>query len=174
MKVESPEFTEAEIDGFVTDYFEDERRGLIRRLEKIVEETDALVPAIQGREQTPDDSWSAVETLAHMATTAQFFGWLVHEVVTKKEIDVDIVGMIKLRDIVTNDAADLPPKDLAGQVRQNIERTIHFIKDVPYDDLRVRFQYVGRELTAEDVIRIPLSAHLESHIRQMKAGLTSV
>ena len=85
MKLESTEFTEADIDGFVSDYFDLERELLIGRLQAIIEKTEALVPDIEASGETPGDAWNARETLAHMATTVQFMAGLAHEISTKKK-----------------------------------------------------------------------------------------
>lgn len=171
MKIESIEFTEADIDSFITDYFELERKQLIERLGSIIEETEALVSSIEGRSESAEEEWSATETLAHIAISARFFGWLVHEIATKKEVAADIVELLKLRDVAGVDAAQLPPDVLAKQVRENIERTIAFIEKVPYEDLRTTIEYVGRNMTAEDLLRIPYITHLEDHVDQIRKAL---
>lgn len=172
MKIESTEFTEDDIYGFVSQYFELERKNLIRRLEAVADETDALVPAIEERSESAEREWSAIETLAHMAISAQFFGWLVHEVVTK-DFEGDVHEMLRLRDVAGSDAAQLSPDVLAKQVRDNIERTVAFIEKVPYDDLRVSIRYGGREMTAEDALRISYINHLEDHVDQIRKAIGS-
>lgn len=171
MKVESPEFTEADIAGFLTDYYEHERGLLITRLERIMEETEALIPSIKSQTASNGDSWNAVETLAHMATSSQFFGWLANEVSQKGDETGDPIEMIRMRDIVGNQAAELPVEELAKLLQENLERTIKFIEKVPYEDLRKSFNFVGTRLSGEDLIRIPLCAHLESHIEQAREAL---
>lgn len=173
MKIESTEFTEEDIGGFLTQYFEVERNHLTARLKAIVEETDALVSSIEARSESAEREWSAIETLAHMALTARFFGWLVHEIATKKEVESDILDMLKLRDVAGTDAARLPPDELAKQVRENIRRTIAFLETVPYDDLRTPIKYVGRDMTAEDLLRITYCGHLEDHVDQIRKAIGS-
>lgn len=171
MKVESPSFTQKDVAGFLTDYYENERRLLISRIQKIIEDTEALLPSITDQGKTNGDSWNALETLAHMATTSQFFGWLASEVSKKGDETGDPLEMIKMRDIVGNQAVELPIGELAKQLRENLERTIKFIGKVGYEDLRKTFNFVGHRLSGEDVIRIPLCGHLESHIEQIREAL---
>lgn len=169
MKIESTQFTEADINSFITDYFEHERKQLITRLRKIIEDTETLIPSIQDRSEPAEESWSAGETLAHMVISAQFFGWLIHEIVAKNPAVADqIFEMLKMRDVAGNDAARLPADTLAKQLRETIENTIEFISNVTVDDLRTSIKYISRELTAEDVVRIPLCGHLEEHIDQIR------
>lgn len=171
MKVESPQFTEQDVRGFVTDYFEHERALLIGRLEDVVEQTDKLAARIVETAAPESDSWRPAETLAHMVTSAGYFGWLIYQVASKKGDVGDVLGMLKMRDVVSNDAAQSPPETLAKQLRESIERTIGFVRSVPYEDLRTTFDYVGMPMSAEDVIRIPLCSHLESHIEQIRSAL---
>jgi hypothetical protein len=171
MKVESPQFTAEEIQGFVTDYFDHEKALLVDRLRNIVDEVDSLASSVPDGSTGDDVSWSPVETLAHMVTSSQYFGWLAHQVASKKEELGDILEMLKLRDVVSGEAAQLPVETLNKQFRQNIERTIRFIEKTPYEALRTKFDYVGLELSVEDLIRIPLCSHLESHIEQIRASL---
>lgn len=170
MKLESIEFTDETIDGFIGDYFESERKLLIDRLRRVLDETDELAPSIKPSD-SPDNSWNAVETLAHMATTAQFFGWLASHVASKKEMEGSLTEMLKLRDVVSNDAAQMPVEELVNELRKNLEQTISFLETVGYDDLRTPFQYVGRTMTGEDLIRVPLCAHLESHVAQIREAV---
>lgn len=171
MKIESSEFTEEDIGGFTTDYFDLERKHLIARLKKIADETDALVPTIEARTDSAEQEWSAVETLAHMAMSAQFFGWLVHQLATQKEIEGDINELLKLRDVTLVEGAKLPVDVLGKQLRENIERTIEFLEKVPYDDLRNSVRYGGREMTGEDTLRISYINHLEDHLDQIRKTL---
>ena len=171
MKVESPSFTEKDVAGFLTDYYEHERNLLVARLRKIIEDADALLPSIRDQGETNGDSWNALETLAHMATSSQFFGWLANEVSKKGDLTGDPLETIKMRDIVGNQAVELPIEELAGQLRENLERTIKFVEKVDYESLRRTFNFVGHQLSGEDVIRIPLCGHMENHIEQIREAL---
>lgn len=172
MKLESLEFTDEDIAGFLTDYFDTERQLHIARLRKIIDDAESLVPAIEGRNLDGGDDWNAVETLAHMVSTAQFFGWLANEVATKKVVEGNITEMLKLRDIVITDASQQAPEALVKDLRENIERTIGFLEKVDWPDLRTPVDYVGFQMTGEDFIRLPLCGHLEGHLEQIKAALS--
>lgn len=170
MKTESQGFTREDIAGFVTDYLEHERASLIARLRQVLDEVDALIGQVSKGADASDDSWNPVEVLAHMATSSQYFGWLAHKVATKQDIG-DVLPMIQMRDNVTADAAQLGAAALTEQLRQSVERTIGFLERTDPMNLRTTFDYVGIQMTAEDVIRIPLCSHLESHVQQMSQTL---
>lgn len=170
MRVESPEFTEADVRSFVTDYYERERNILIERLRRIPDEVDSLVNRIEGRKKNDREDWGAGEILAHMASSAQYFGWLTHQAATKQDVG-DILQMIRLRDVAIGDLSQQAPDELAKQLRESVERTIEFLEKVPYEDLRRTFDYVGLPMSGEDLIRIPLCSHLEGHIDQIEESL---
>jgi len=167
MKDESTGFTREDVQAIVSDYFGHEKEKLVDRLKKIADDVDELTASITSQGGSPAE-WSPVETLAHMVTSSQYFGWLAHQVAVKKGDSGDIFEMLKMRDAVTSQAADQPADVLSKQLRDNLERTSAFVEKVSVDDLRTKFDYVGRELTVEDLIRIPLCAHLESHIDQIR------
>lgn len=169
MKVESPAFTPDDIKSFVTDYFERERTFLIERLNGISRAVSEIPDEIAEKGGS-EDSWSPAETLAHMATASQYFGWLIHQVATQNDVG-DVLSMLQMRDMASSEAVKLPVDELVGQLKTTLERTISFIETVPYEDLRKSFDYVGITMTAEDLIRIPLCSHLESHIDQMRSAI---
>ncbi len=173
MKIESPSFTEAYYHEVIGDYFERERSQLIDRLRAIVTETVELLPSFASADRPDDDSWNAIETLAHMAVTAQFFGWVVHEVTEGHEIGARMVELMNLRDPVIVDSVRQPPQSLVEQLRTSIERTIAFLEDVPYDRLRTTITFAGRALSAEDFLRVSLAHHLEDHLEQTRSALGS-
>ena len=172
MKIESAAFTEKDIQGFVTDYFEQERTHLVARLRAVLDEVDQLAGQISQGQAAPKDGWDPTEVLAHMATSSQYFGWLAHKVTSGEDVG-EVLSMLQMRDNVTADAAKLGAIELAGQLRKNVERTVAVLESADPHRLRIGFDYVGIAMTAEDVIRIPLCSHLETHVQQIRAALAS-
>jgi hypothetical protein len=170
MKMESLSFTAADYDEVVGGYFERERSHLIERLRQVVEETERVIPELEGRPQPSVESWNALEILAHMAITAQFFASLIHLIAAGQHVG-DPIEVMKLRDPAIADAVELSPEILAKQLRENIEKTIEFLETVPYDDLRAGIEFGSRQLSAEDFTRISLCHHLEDHLEQMKKAI---
>ena len=170
MKIESPSFTDQTYHEVIGGYFERERAELVRRLRAIVAGIEALLPSIDGEARSEGDAWNPVETLAHIAVSAQFFGWVVHEASEGKEIGAQMLEFMKLRDPSILDAVQQPPGALAAQTRDTIGRTIEFLEAVPFDRLRTRIAFAGRELSAEDFLRISMVHHLEDHLEQARAA----
>lgn len=171
MKIESPELTEDDFHEIIGGYFERERQSLIERMGGIVEATEALATSLEGDQPSAGDDWNAMETLAHMATSAQFFGWVIYQAAKGNEIEAQMLELMRLRDQTIVDAAPLPAAELAGQVREAIERTIGFVGKVPYDQFRTTITFSGRKLSAEDFTRVSLIHHLEGHLEQMRAAI---
>src|SRR5690348_8234919 len=86
MRIESTSFTDADYDAIVEGYFERERRQLLERLRSLPDQVDELVPALQGASRSDEQSWNAIETLAHMSIGVQFFGWAIHEVSSGEDV----------------------------------------------------------------------------------------
>lgn len=172
MKSESPAFTSQDVAAFVTDYLDRERGTLVARLRRVLDEVDTLVSQIALKTDGSDESWNPTEVLAHMTTTSAFFGRVANMVASKKEVG-DLLPMLQMRDAVTSDAAQQGAPALAQQLRESVERTIAFVEKTDPMDLRSTFDYMGIQMTAEDLIRIPLCAHLESHVEQIREALGS-
>jgi hypothetical protein len=170
MKLESLSFTAADYDEVVEDYFERERGDLLDRLERVPDAVESLIPLLEERRESGHDGWNAHETLAHMAIAGQFFAGLVHMIVENQDVG-DPIEAMKLRDVAIADAVEMGPSVLALQLRDSIERTLKFLRSVPYDDLRKGIQFGSRQMTAEDFVRISLCHHLEDHVDQMRQAL---
>ncbi|MEX2458717.1 MAG: DinB family protein [Actinomycetota bacterium] len=171
MKIESPTFTEDDYHEVIGGYFERERRHLIERLRAIAEKTVDLAAQLDGNDPSAGDDWNATETLAHVATTAQFFGWVVHEVTRGHDIAARMLDLMRLRDPLIVDMVQQSPRTLAQQVRESIDRTVAFLEDVPYDRFRTTIEFAGRALSAEDFTRVSLVHHLEDHLEQMHGAM---
>ena len=171
MKIESPSYTENDFHAVIGGYLERDRAELIERLRGIVTDAEALLPSLDGPARSEGDSWSAVETLAHIAVSAQFFGWVIHEVSQGHEIGGRMLELMKLRDPIIVDSVDQTPEALVEQLRRSVDRTIAFLKDVPYERLRTTITFAGRSLSAEDFLRVSLVHHLEDHLEQARAAI---
>lgn len=169
MATESEAFTATDVQGFVTDYLEREKQHLIQRLRTISDQVSALAAQV-GSADGVDQGWNALEVLAHMATSSQYFGWMANRVI-KGEDTGEILQMLQMRDTATQQAVTQGAEELAAQLAKNLARTIGMIEVADPMDLRKTFDYVGVPMSAEDLVRIPMCAHLETHIEQMKAAL---
>ena len=170
MKIESPAFTDAYYNEVIGGYFERERQEIIARLRRIADDTDALVPSLPATGTSDDPDWNAVETLAHISISAQFFGWVIHEVAKEHDIGERMLGLMNLRDPSMVDAVRQEPADLARQLRDGLERTIAFLEKTGIDELRNTIAFAGRQLSAWDFTRVSVVQHLEDHVEQMRAA----
>jgi hypothetical protein len=171
MKMESATYTDAFYDAVIGEYFELERAELIRRIRRIVEETEALVPGLEGFTATDEQDWNPLETLAHMTGAAQFFGWLIYQVAKQREVPGNVLDFLNLRDPTMAEALPSGAAALGQQLREAADRTIGFLETVPYEELRNSIPFASRRLSAEDFTRISLINHLEDHLEQLRAGL---
>ena len=171
MKIESTSFTSDDYDMFVEGYLERERAELIERLRRIADDTEALLPLLSEPASADADAWNPVETLAHMAVSAQFFGWVIKEVSKGNEIGDQMQELMKLRDPSIVEAVEKTPAELVEQLRNGIERTAEFLSTVPYEDLRNAISFGNKQLSAEDFTRLSFVHHLEDHTNQMRGGL---
>jgi hypothetical protein len=171
MKIESTSFTSDDYDMFVEDYLERERAELIGRLQRIADDTEALLPRLSEAGSTSSDEWNPIETLAHMAVSAQFFGWVIKEVSKGNEIGDQMQELMKLRDPSIVEAVQKTPVELVEQLRSGIDKTTGFLAGVPYEDLRNAISFGSKQLSAEDFTRLSFAHHLEDHVDQMRRAL---
>jgi hypothetical protein len=173
MRIESTAFTEADYYAFLGGYLERERPELVARLRRIPDDVDELVPRLEeaAPSSVDDPAWNAGETLAHMATSAAFFGWAIHEISQGKDIGGQMLEFMNLRDPAIVESVRQPPAELAQQLRIALERLAAFVETVPYDDLRTSIAFANRELSAEDFTRFSVVHHLEDHTEQMRRAL---
>jgi hypothetical protein len=77
-----------------------------------------------------------------------------------------------MRDPATEQMAQLPVADLLAQVDTDHQRTLAYLGSAPVADL-VRSADIGGgvALTAIDIARLPLVAHLEQHLDQLEREL---
>jgi hypothetical protein len=173
VKIESTAFTDADYYAFLGGYFERERPGLVARLRRIPDDIDELMPRLEGAEASSadDPAWNARETLAHMATSAAFIGWAIHEISQGKDIGGQMFEFMNLRDPAIVESVQQPPAELAQQLRTTLDRLAAFVETVPYDDFRTSIAFANRELSAEDFTRFSVVHHLEDHTEQMRRAL---
>lgn len=171
MKIESPAFTADHVDGFLDELVQAERDSLVERLERAsaeVGELAARVPA-GGSE---DVDWNPHEVLAHIAVLSKFYGTLTYRVGTGKLTEVDLVGNVNLRDVLGQQLTEISPAELAAQAAADHRRTAAYLRTAAPAELAraVTLSHGGR-MTALEIARLPLVAHLEQHLRQLAAAL---
>jgi hypothetical protein len=171
VKIESTAFTPADLDGFMDELLERERLSLIGRLESDSERLGRLVERIPAQ-GAPAEGWTAVEILAHIAVLSKFYGVLVYKIGSGQMEELDLIGNVHLRDVMGARLAELPPAQLLEMAQTDHRRTIDFLKGAGAAELRRRASTgEGAHLTAGEIARLPLIAHLEGHLDQLHAAL---
>jgi len=177
MRIESPDFTEREIRGFLDEFRDHERRRLANRLEaastRLAELVKGLsVPSPSARGSTRGDEWSAQEVLAHIAVLSKFYGVLTCRVASGKITELDFLPQVKDRDVAGEQLSSLPRDQLLAFAQRDHQRTIAFLRSTDAEAMRRRaVLYEGFSMSAEEIASMPLCAHLEIHLDQLERTL---
>lgn len=169
MKIESTGFTASELGAFLDELLEAERDSLVARLEMASRRVAELAGGIGSPGPAGDQGWQAHEVLAHIAVLSKFYGLLTYRVGTGAMTELDLLGNVNQRDILGQQLSQLPVADLAAQIARDHERTLAYLREAPAADLRreVRLSH-GGTMSAGEIARLPLVAHLELHALQLE------
>jgi uncharacterized damage-inducible protein DinB len=173
MKIESPGFTMDDIRAFMTSYRDRERHLLADRLQRVSERVAELGPRVKRHTDDSVSEWNAHEILAHIAVVSKFYGVLVHRIAGGKLEDMNLLEAVNLRDSAGRQMAELEPGELARQAVADQQRTIQTLREVDPSSLERSARIDdGTSMTAEQVARMPLIAHLEMHVEQLEKTLS--
>jgi DinB superfamily len=170
MRIESTAFGVDELDGFLAELEDADRLALIKRLRRasarLAEVGARIEPGSGG------DSWSAHEVLAHIAVLSKFYGMLTYKIGRGEMTELDLLGGVTQRDVFGQEMAKLSPAQLLESALNDHRRTIAYLESAGGRDLRrtARLSH-GGEMSAADIARLPLCAHLEEHISQIEREL---
>ncbi len=172
MRIESTAFTAADLEGFLDELVEADKRSLVDRLERASARLAELGEQVAVGVPAGGEGWSAHEVLAHIAVLSKFYGVLTHRIGTGALTELDLLGNVNLRDVLGEQMAKLPPGELVASALADHRRTLEYLRRAPAGDLRrtARLSH-GGEMSAADVARLALCAHLETHLRQLEASL---
>ena len=174
MKLESPEFTEDELEGFIDETVEHERGVLAGRLERASERLAALAARIPTHPEQGETAWNSHEVLAHIAVLSKFWGMAAYKVAKGDWTEFQLVENVRLRDVVGEQMAGLSDQELVAQARSDHARSLAFLRSASPAELRREVIADGRwRLTAEDIARRSLVGHLEMHLEQLEAALAA-
>jgi len=168
MKIESPSFTVEDVQSFLDTYLDRERNLLADRLAAASARLAALGPGVQAH-SAGGDEWTAHELLAHIAVLSKYYGVLVHRIATGQLPQFDLLEAVHLRDTVGHQMSQMEPADLLRLTVADHERTIRTLREASVAGLR-RSADVGdgMSMTAEEIARMPLIAHLEIHMDDLE------
>jgi uncharacterized damage-inducible protein DinB len=173
MKIESPTFTMDDLQAFMTSYRDRERHLLADRLQRVSERVAELGPRVKRHVDDTESEWNAHEILAHIAVVSKFYGVLVYRIAGGKLDDMNLLEAVNLRDSAGRQMAELEPGELARQAVADQQRTIQTLREVDPSSLERSARIDdGTSMTAEQVARMPLIAHLEMHVEQLEKMLS--
>src|SRR6184192_258370 len=134
MKIESPAFTQDDLDKFFDEQLDRERLHLARRLEEASARLAAIAPRITAHEG--GEQWSDHEVLAHIAVLSKFYGVMVHKISSGQLTEVDMLANTNLRDVAGEQLAAMAPADLLQMIRADHARTVKLLRSVDAPSLR--------------------------------------
>jgi hypothetical protein len=172
MRIESTEFTGEDLDRFLDDLVERERDLLVERLERVSARVGELAPRVPDEPASGSEAWNAREVLAHIAVLSKFYGVVGYRIGSGEMSELDLRGNVSQRDVQGERLAQLPPSQLLAMAQADHDRTLDWLRGATSAQLRRRCDMgEGMSMTAEDVLRLALCAHLEQHVEQLERAL---
>src|SRR5437588_4767875 len=172
MKIESPSFTETDLDLYSDQLVDHERMNLVARLERAsgrLSELAARVPQGTGEQQ----EWSPNEVLAHIAVLSKFYGMLTYKIGSGQMTELDLLGNVNLRDVLGEQLAKEAPRTLVEMALADHRRSLDYLRGADAAAMRREVVVDGGRVTmrAADVAREALIGHLELHVDQLEKAL---
>ena len=171
VKIESPAFTEEDVQAFMDVYADRERHLLADRLQAASDRIAALGPRIT-RQVSDDTEWTAHELLAHIAVLSKYYGVLVHRVASGKLPELNLLEAANLRDAAGREMSQRDPAEIVQMTLADHARTVNELRTAEAASLRRSARVDdGTSMTAEEIARLPLISHLETHIDELEKML---
>jgi hypothetical protein len=171
MKIESTGFTRTDVEQFLDEMLDHDRRLLSDRLERASARLAEIGPRVSAGHG--DGEWSQHELLAHIAVLSKFYGVLVHKISTGQMVDIDLLENVNLRDVVGEQMAQIEPAELLKMALSDQARTLKLLRAAEPTALRRQAKQENGELiSAIEVARLPLVNHLEMHVDQLERALS--
>lgn len=171
MATESETFASADVDRFLDELRLIERDALVARLEAAGSRLASLAQRIP-ESPPPGDGWNPKQVLAHLAALSKLYGMLTYRVGTGALSAFDLMAMVNQRDAAGADLAQLPVAELVAMVQADHARTLAFARSASAEQWERRCRFNGeRDMSAGEIFRLPLVAHVEQHLSQLEAAL---
>jgi DinB family protein len=174
VRIESPAFSEKELQGFLDEVVNRERERTADRLQSASARLAALVA--RGRIDGGDGEgeWSGKEVLAHIAVLSKFYGVLVYQVAGGKRAEIDLLEQVQYRDVAGNQLSSLAVEQLLAMAQADHQRTERFLRSAEAAAMQRRATlYEGTSMSALEIAQLPLCAHLEIHLDQLERAIPS-
>ena len=171
MKIESTGFTRTDVEQFLDEMLDHDRRLLADRLERASARLAKVGPRVSAGHG--DSEWSEHELLAHIAVLSKFYGVLVHKISSGQMADIDLLENVNLRDVVGEQMAQIEPAELLKMALSDQARTLKLLRSAEPAALRRQAkQETGELISAIEVARLPLVSHLEMHVDQLERAVS--
>ncbi|TMC13658.1 MAG: hypothetical protein E6J29_06125 [Chloroflexi bacterium] len=167
MKIESPSFTETDLDLYRDQLVDHERMNLVGRLERASQRLAELGPRVaEGTGEQQD--WSPNEVLAHIAVLSKFYGMLTYKIGSGQ-----MTEHVNLRDVLGEQLAKEAPRTLVEMALADHRRSLDYLRGADAAAMRREVVVDGGRVTmrAADVAREALIGHLELHVDQLEKAL---
>ena len=173
MKIESTAYGKSELDGYLDELIDHDRRHLADRLEGLSAKLAELGGRVRENPPSEEQQWTAQEILAHIAVLSKFYGMLTYKIGTGAMTELDLLGNVNQRDVVGEQLSKLPPSQLVEMARADHQRTVTYLRQADAKAMRATCVIDGGRstMTAADFARLPLIAHLDGHLDQLAAAL---
>jgi len=173
MKIESTEFGSDDLTRYLEELIDHDRLHLAGRLEKLSDQLGELGARVPDAAPSGGGAWTAQEVLAHIAVLSKFYGMLTYRVGSGKMTELDLLGNVNLRDVLGEQLARESPSRLVEMAREDHRRSVEYLRAADATALQRTCVIDGGRatMTAADFARLPLIAHLEGHLDQLRAAL---
>ncbi len=107
-----------------------------------------------------------------LAALSKLYGMLTYRVGKGALAEFDLMAMVHQRDAAGAALAQLPVAELVAMIQADHARTLAYVRGASAAELERRCLFNGeRELSAGEILRLPLVAHVEQHLSQLEAAL---
>lgn len=169
---ESVAFTDSDLVRFFGEYVDIDRHALVRRLAAASQRLEELGHGVPDEADRAGTGWSAKEILAHIAGLSKLFGVVGYQIGAGKLTRIPLTDQLATRDVFIEQMRAQPARELVAMARADHERTLSWLsRAAPADLLRRCDVGGGASISAEEMIRLALCAHLEQHLDQLQAVL---
>jgi hypothetical protein len=174
VKIESPQFTLADLETFLGETLDYERLRLADRLEADSARLAAVVSTTRVSGESAGAGWSGREIVAHIVALSKFYGVLTYKVGKGAVKDVDLLSNLQARDLAGEQLTALPTEQLVKMALREHRHTAEYLRSADREQMTRRAAVVeGRTMSALELCQLGLCAHLELHLDQLEAVLRS-
>ena len=176
MKIESTGFTEEDLKAFLQETVAFERTRakddltLADRLEAASARLTMLVGEMPSGEDGAGsgDEWTSKDVLIHIGILSGLYGWITEEIATQAQAKIDLMSFFSLRDVAGAQRLELPVAELLTIAQAELGQAAGFLRSTSPSALQRRARVGPFDLSAEEVARLGLCAHVESHVQQFE------